>query len=60
MLTKAIYKNMFRVQLLYLWAIVTILFWLCLSVLMFSQNHALCQIGKLSDVVSEVTPYGIW
>lgn len=59
MLTKAIYKAVFRLQPLWLWVVVTILFWLCLNALMFSQNHVLHQTGKLSDVVSAVTPYGI-
>lgn len=38
MLTKAVFKNVFRPQPFWLWVVVTLLFWLCLNALTFSQN----------------------
>lgn len=33
-----IFENVFRFQALWLWVVVTLLFWLCLNALIFSQN----------------------
>lgn len=41
MLTKALFKIVFRLQPLWLWVEVTLLFWLFLNAFTFSQNHVM-------------------